>query len=285
MTQYNVSVDLSGVAASMQALVNEKVFPLVNQAIRAVAQQTRINWINAVQRAHLWSVEKDAYSASITYEMTGPFSAVVQSDYKHAYAIETGRPPKDLKAMLNTSTKVRRTQDGRRFLVIPFRHNTIGQEAIGRPMPPEVHAAAAELSPSTIVAQSQRPSGELTALSPKTGMRPLQDQSPYLSNQKTRSAYMVPRNVYSWGDSLPAGLAPKLRQEHKTDIYAGMKRFDAGAPGQRYSVYMTFRIMMEGQSGWIVPAKPGMYLAKGVADEMTPLAEKVLSEAIKRSVD
>jgi hypothetical protein len=83
--------------------------------------------------------EKEPYMASIAMQMTRPFSAVVSTDYKYADEIETGRPAKDLKQMLNTSPKVRRTKDGRRFLVIPMRHNTPGNGALAPSMPKAVY--------------------------------------------------------------------------------------------------------------------------------------------------
>lgn len=267
MTEFSISVDLSGVIAAHQQVINREVLPLLNQAVRAVAEQTRANWIEAVQRAKLWSGEKDAYTQTIRYQMTGDFSAVVWSDYRHAEAIETGRPARDLKKMLDTSMKVRATKDGKRYLIIPFRHNTPGNEVHARAMPPDVHAQAKDLAPSRVVGQTRRESG--------TGAYDV----------KTRKRLTVNQNVYSWGDRLPEGMAPKLHQRHKTAPYAGMYRFDARTPGgNRYSTYMTFRTMMEGSSGWIVPAQPGLYLAKQVADEMRPLAERAFQEAVKRTL-
>ena len=46
---------------------------------------------------------------------------------------------------------------------------------------------------------------------------------------------------------------------------------------------MTFRMMMDGQQGWIIPARPGLYLAKGVAEEMQPIAEKAFTEAVSET--
>lgn len=284
MAEYKISVDLSAVSAAARAAVNEQVFPLLNQAVRAVAQQTQINWMEAVQRARLWSVEKDAYSGSISMKMTGPFAAEVWSDYKHAEAIETGRPPYDLKQMLNTSPKVRRTKDGRRFLVIPFRHNTPGNEAHAPAMPQHVYDAASMLASSRIVGQGQRPAGEVTSLHPRWGMRALKKQTPFLSSRATKATYMVPKFQYQWGGKLGAGsMGPNPKG--KVDRYAGMYRFDTSTPGGgRHSTFMTFRVMMEGQTGWIIPARPGLYLAKKVSEDMQPLAERAFGEAITRTL-
>lgn len=91
---------------------------------------------------------------------------------------------------------------------------------------------------------------------------------------------MVAQNSYKWGGRLPAGLAPKLKDHHKTDIYAGMVKFDTSTPHAKSSAYMTFRVMSDKSSGWIVPAKPGLYLAKNVADKLQPLLEAAIGGAV-----
>jgi len=281
MAEFRISVDLTSVMNAVP-VINAQVFPLLNQAVRAVAQQTQINWMESVQRAKLWSGERDAYASSITWHMTGDFSAIVSASYKYAEEIETGRPPRDLKRMLDTSTKVRRTKDGRRFLIIPFRHSTPGNNAIGPAMPQYVYDLASQMTPSKIVGQSQRPSGEITSLHPKFGTRPMKRQTPFLSNPQTRATFMVPKNTYKWGEKLPA---MALASQDDARKYGNMYRFDARTPGgKKYSTYMTFRVMMEGSPGWIVQAQPGLFLAKKTADEMQPLAQQAFAEAIKRTL-
>lgn len=284
MAQYRISVDLAGISAAARSAITAEVFPLLNQAVRAVAQQTQINWMEAVHRAKLWSGEKDLYAGSIQMQMTGPFSAVVWTDYKHATEIETGRPARDLKKYLDTSAKVRRTKDGRRFLVIPFRHNTPGNAAHARPMPKSVHKLAEQMTSSRTVGQGQRPSGEMVSLHPKWGMRTLKKQQPFASDPRTRSALLVNRNVYAWGDKLDLTGVRGMRKETKAR-YQGMVRFDTTTPGgKRSSQYLTFRIMMDGQKGWIVPPQPGQFIAQKVVQEMQPLAEKAFGEAMKRTL-
>jgi hypothetical protein len=282
MAEFRISVDLSAVMNAVP-IITRQVFPLVNQTVRAIAQQTQANWMESVYKAKLWSGEKDAYAKSISWEMTGDFSAVVQSDYKNADDIETGRPPYDLKQMLNTSPKVRRTKDGRRFMIIPFRQNTPGNDALTSSMPADVYAAGSALDASKIVAQSKRASGEVTSIHSKYGTQALKKQTPFLSNIKTRGPMLVNKNIYKWGGKLDTSNMPGLSSAEKKK-YNGMVRMTGATPGGgRYSQFMTFRIMMEGSSGWIIPAKPGLYLAKKVADEMQPLAEKVLNEAVAQS--
>ena len=275
----NFTFDL-GSTLDIQGIVNKQVFPLLNQAVRAVAAKTASNWQANVYQAKLWSGEKDAYAASIKWHMTGDFTAVVESGYRYDREIESGRPARDLKKMLGTSIKVRRTEDGRRFLVIPIRHNLAKLEKAG------LGAMASDLDVSTIVGQSQRPSGEVTHLSPKSGMSPSKNQSPFLSSVRTKQAMTVNKNQYAWGDRLSkgamkgAGIAPEVRR-----WAAGMHKFDTSTPGgAKSSAYLTFRIMIEGSSGWVIPPQPGQHIAKKTVDDMQPKATKAFAEAIRRTL-
>ena len=280
MTQYTFSLDLPS-NDDIKKIVNGAVLPRVTQAVHAIAQQARVNWQDAVMHARLWSGEKVPYVASIKMEMTGAFSAVVSTDYKYADEIENGRPPRDLKKMLDTSSKVRRTKDGRRFLVIPFRHNAPGSDALAPAMPTAVYQMAKGLSASSIIGSGTRPSGEVTILSRKTGMRATSAHSPYLSHIKSGGHYLVNKSSYAWGDRLTPAM---LHGQSKVDQgkYAGMTRFKTSTGG---SSYLTFRVMMEGSAGWMIPARQGQFLAKKVADDLAPLTEKCVMEAFKRSVD
>lgn len=264
----------------LSAGINAKLFPLVSQAVNGIAQATASRWIESVQRAKLWSGEKDAYAKTISYRMTGEFSAVVESDYRYAQDIETGRPARDLKAMLNTSMKVRRTKTGTRFLIIPFRHNVDS-------MPGHVQTAAKALSASTITGQSQRRAGEMTSAAFGIGMVAMsekrQRRNPFAKTTGTRQDVMVKKNHYNWGARLAAGsMGPNPRG--KVDRYAGMVRFDTSTDKAKSSAFLTFRVMSEKSKGWIVPAQPGQMLVDGVVKEMQPAAEAWIAEAVKRSL-
>ena len=282
MLKYTISLPVSA-QMELSAGINAQVMPLLSQAVRAVASATANKWKENVLKAPgVWSGEKDAYEASITWKMTGDFSATVETDYKYAQEIETGRPPKDLKKMLLTSPKVRRTTGGKRFLVIPMRHNTPNQTSHATAMPAGIYDLAKDMETSRIVGQGQRPSGEVTMLSPKTGMQAAAKQSPFLSNPKTRQASTVTSNKYAWGGRITAGALKGAGFDQATvKRYAGMVKFPDGSGGHSFT---TFRIMMEGSSGWVVGAKPGLYLAKKTADEIGPKAEAALQMAVKKSM-
>lgn len=261
--KFSIKFDLSTKLEIMKA-VDRQVFPLLNQAVNAIGTQTAINWQAAVYRAKLWSGEKDAYAKTINWKMTGDFSGVVTSDYKYAEEIENGRPARDLKLMLNTSLKVRVNARGVRYLFIPFRHNTPGNDATGPAMPDSIYALAQKLSASTITGQTTR----------KSGING--------SDIKTKQPLSTPQNTYKWGDRLPSGLAPKIKPEHKTDPYAGMVKMNTSTPGgSKSSVYLTFRTMSANSKGWIVPAQPGQHIAEKVVNEMQPKAQAAFAKAIQ----
>lgn len=275
------SFDLGGTLGAM-GVINKTVFPLLNQAVRAVANQTAIDWQSNVYKAKLWSGEKDAYAKTINWRMTGDFTAVVETDYRYAEDIENGRPARDLKKMLFSSLKVRRTEDGRRFLVIPMRHNMSKLQDAG------LYQMASELDASTIVGQTQRPSGEVTNMSPTTGMSaaPAASQTKFLSNSQTKKAMMVNKNNYQWGDRLKRSAMKDAGIPASTRSWAaGMTRFDTSTGGAKSSAYLTFRIMMEGSGGWVVPAQPGQNIAQKTAQAMQPKANSAFAEAIKRTLN
>ncbi|EPT1451925.1 hypothetical protein ACVOZ6_003513 [Escherichia coli] len=265
-----------GSTLDVLGVVNKEVFPYMNTAVNAVGQKLAQRWAEGVYKAKLWSGEKDLYAQSISWQMTGDFSGYVQATYKYAKEIEEGRPARDLKRMLGTSLKVRRTKTGTRFLVIPFRHNI-------KNMPPALYAQAKALEASTVTGMTQRRSGEVTNLSPKTGMTPAKVQTHYLSNPKTHGPMMVKQAQYKWGGRLAAGyFGPNPKG--KSDIAAGMVRMNTSAGGGKSSAYMTFRIMSEKSQGWIVPQQPGQFLARKAVEAISPQADALFKAAMKATL-
>ena len=280
MTDYSIKLTLPNVS-DVQKIFNQQVFPQLAQAVRAIAQEAAENWIQSVSLAPLWEGEKKKYidSIHIDYWADGLRADVIAS-YKYAYEIENGRPPRDLKTMLNTSTKVRRTKDGTRFLVIPLRQNTPGNTAHAPAMPTSVYALASQMKLSAVTGASDRPSGEVTMLSPASGMAPSPIQTPYLSNIGTKSTYLVAQNNYAWGGRLTRkDLKDAGESKQNQRRYAGMVRMKESTGG---SMYLTFRIMSEKSKGWVIPARPGLYIAKDVAEHLQPIAQEAIEEAMRR---
>lgn len=260
----NLKVDLSDVMAQARGIINAEIMPRLAQAVDVIGQQGAIDWRNSVKRAKLWSGEKVPYENSITWTMSSTgFSGVIETEYKLASEIENGRPAYDMKRMLDTSLKVRTTKSGKRYLIIPFRHNTPGNNAHGQAMPASVYKLARQLAPSRIVATQVN--------GRKSGLD--------ASDIRTRGALHVNKNMYAWGDRLSTkGQLPKLKQRSR---YEGMYRFETSSGGSTSSAFLTFRVMIEGSPKWIVAARPGLFLAKGVVDRLGPLANQAFAQAVK----
>jgi hypothetical protein len=258
MADYRVSVDID--LGAFQQEVLGQLFPIVTQAIASVAELGANQWRDAVMKARIAPFEKSAYADSIQWKMTGGFSAEIWADYKLAGEIETGRPARDLKQYLRTSRRTRisnsKKHPGQKYLIIPFRHNTPGYSAHSRPMPNLIHHAAKQLSKSSVVGSGIRISG---------------------------TGHPVSQSIYNWGGRLPAGMLPKAKPHHVTDLYAGMVRMNTSAGGGKSSAYLTFRVMGEWSIGWVVPAKPGLYLAREVSTGLQPVLEEALAKAVSLS--
>lgn len=239
--EFAIQIDLAPIITNIQAVFDGTVLPNLQQEVWKIAQMAQTEWMTAIGHAHLWAGEKDNYSSTIDIQMTGPYSALVDSDYKYAEQIETGRPPYDLKKMLQTSNKTRMSKAGKKYLIIPFRHNVAS-------MPKEVRIAAKQLAPSRVTGMGTRVSA--------TGVT-------------------VPQAKYAWGGRLKAGAAPGMLRKH-----AGMVRFDISTPKMARSSYLTFRVMSETSAGWIIPAQPGQHIVKGVVDKLRPMAEAAFAKAL-----
>jgi hypothetical protein len=195
MQEFKISVDISHVLAGIGRIVDREVLPKLSTAVLALAQQTQKDWMEGIERAKLWSGEKAAYGATIHIEMKGPFSAVVSSDYKYCEDIENGRPARDLKKMLQTSAKTRLSKKGKKYLIIPFRHNVDS-------MHKDVYALAKQLAPSRITGVGTRVSA--------TGAT-------------------VAQFKYSWGGKLTDHpmLRPRQAGMYRFDTSTGNKRSSA----------------------------------------------------------
>jgi len=274
VTAYAVSVSLDLGELAAKGPIDGSVLPHLAQAVGFLTEQAYLDWVESIKRAKgVWVGEKERYQKSLQWDMTSAFHGVVWTPLKLAEEIEKGRPPRDLKKMLDTSLKVRINKNGQRYLIIPMRHNIPGQDALAKSMPPSIYGQAKGMAQSSITGSFRRPTGQ--------GFQ----GGTFLSDPKTRKAYMVTGHKYDWKDRLPAGLAPKLKPFHAVDIYAGMVRMKANTPKAKSSVYMTFRIMREDQSQkWIIPAKEGLFIAREVEKRVRSVAERAFQAALEQDL-
>jgi hypothetical protein len=256
--RYTISLDLSEVVAAGQAVLNGVLPPAIKEAVGGVATAVAADWKASVLAAGgkggLYASERDAYAESVAWKFTSDASAVVSSDYKEAAAIEAGRPARDLKLMLNTSLKTRVSDKGKRYLIIPLRHNVSS-------MPAAVHAEAKGMTASSI-----------------TGRHTLRNQLG-VQSVKNRQTLGVERNTYAWGGRLSAGMGEK-GAGHATDKFAGMVKMNTSSGKAKSSAYLTFRVMSEGATGWIIPARPGLNIVSGVVERASGAVERIAWQAV-----
>jgi hypothetical protein len=264
MASYSISVPLAPIVPSGFRLDGGSLQTL-SYAVERVAQATHARWVSFAQGTPLPDgqtirTRNSDYAHSISLRQTGEFSAQVYSELPEAEGHETGFPARDLKKMLDTSAKTRVfAKSGKRYLIIPFAHGTPGSQVVGNPMPQAVHGWWKGKTASSITSVGRRPS-------------------------QTIPGVFVPKRDYSWGDRLKKGDLTALGITGVTaKRTAGMVNFKrpGGKGGGSHSTFITFRTMVEGSSGWIVPAKPGRYPAKTAADEMRPVAEKAFKQALE----
>ena len=214
--------------------------------------RSRGDYVQGIVDGEVYPYEGDIYKGAVI------------NTVPYARWIEEGTPSHDMKAMLFTSTKVRISAKGKRYLIIPFRHGTpskgsheggVGTDrATLQTMPQSVYAMAKNLAPS-------RRTGSFEVHNPATGQP-------------------VIRHSYQWGGKLTEsalaqmGLQNLSRRPHwKSSPYAGMVRFPRD---NQSTLYMTFRVMHEDSTGWIHPGTPAMWLARKTAEEMQPVVVNLI---------
>lgn len=255
------------------APVSATSFPNLAGAVKMIAHAAHAQWSRYAAGAPLPNGKTiqdrtGAYLRSIQLRFDGAFSAEVYTDLPYAASIEYGSKPYDMKQILNTSLKVRVSAKGRRYLIIPFRHNTPGS-VLGHAMPPAVHEWWKDKQASRITARMTRLSG--------TGAWDI----------KTRRPISVAAWRYRWGHRLGKDdLAGMGIQGPEAKRLEGMVMFrkPKGRGYGAHSQYITFRVMREGSPGWIRPAQDGKYPAKTTADQLRPIAEEAFRRAVELDI-
>lgn len=259
MSGYTVSFN----AASLIKGLNLHLESAIAQAVQTTAITTQAAWQQSIQQSRgLWAPIKDRYAASIkvTYN-PGGMGATIYSDDPMATPIETGIPARDMKRALDTSLKTRVAKNGKhagqRYLIIPFRHNTPGNTAHAGDMPAAVYAQAKSMTKSSVTRMSFRKN--------QLGVRGF-------TGARTGQLLQVRSRTYKWGDRLNGPDIPKR--------FKGMVRFNTSSGGQNSSSYMTFRVLTEWSTGWVIPAQPGRYIVKTVSEG----AQKMLQSEVQSAI-
>lgn len=253
---YKIKVDVPAELPQVIENVISVIMPSLTKAVELTAVEGQTAWQSGIWKTSgVWLEHKQRAISSIQFQMTSPLSAEIWSEDPVTKMIEEGYPMRDLKAMLDTSDKIRQSKGGKKYLYIPFRHNITGAS---NGMPAHVYDAAKMLAPSSITGRGKRLSA---------------------------AGKMVSQAQYKWGHYLEEGLVPKKKPYHTTDIYAGMVKMKTSQKLSGGShAYMTFRTMVEGSSKWLVPARPGHYVLQTLSNFLGKRLEKNLKDAITQAL-
>ena len=285
---FRIAIDLAHLIPE-SAPLNRDTFPALAHAVETVTAAAHDRW-SAFARGvplpdgKIITNRTGEYLRSIQVRSLGDFAGEVFSELPYAAAIETGAPARDMKRMLDSSLKVRLTKDGRRYLIIPFRHDAPTK---GGGSPSAMPAAVYRWwkhgqESSAVTGRYLRQSG--------TGAYHWRDGVSTLTGSPVRKGKPIFVNGwrYKWGSRLGAadiaGLG--IKDEGMAKRLQGMVRFQTpGKTGGRSNTkFLTFRVMMEGSKGWIMPAREGLFPARTTSQEIAPVATELFREAAERDI-
>lgn len=289
MPTYSIAVDLSHLIPAAR----NAVFPALAATVEAVALRVEEQWKRFAAGEPLPSgrviqVRSGQYLRSIRHRQLSQYAATVESVLAYADVIERGAPAWDMRKLLNSSLKVRISKKGRRYLIIPFRHDTGKALSGGNPMPDSVHQWWQDKSASFVLNQTRRP-----VHSDLMGRTPRRQDQVFAVDRAERAQHgpllTVAARNYWWGDRLSKsdaeglGLSPKQAQRA-----AGMVNFrrPGKSGGAAHSQYLTFRVLSENSrpGSWMQKARAGYFPAKVTADMFRPVAEDLFRRAVEEDV-
>jgi hypothetical protein len=261
MEEFRIEIDLRSILPDLGTLDDLASLPHLQDAIREVAEHGRRRWQAYASGAPLPGGQEvrrrhqKPYAASIGVRQIGEFEAEIFTDYRFAPNIEHGEDPVDLKKALYTSRKVRISR-GRRYLIIPFTWRTAAEGAdLGKN----------DMEPT------------LTEWWRTRGWRRV--------GEAGGSAFrgIEARQLYSSSDlTIPGKARNQLRMQATANPGARGQKITRG--NLHTTTFKTFRTMMEGSPGWVIPAKPPVPVAATVEQEIRDEAEQVFREAAAADV-
>lgn len=221
----------------------DAVIGIWSNAARGEFRHTSGKYINAIEKGKIYPYNDDRFQSAVINRL--PYAGYIEHGFSGSY---------DLKNMLETSSKVRISKKGKRYLIIPFRHGIPGTRELTA-MPAEVYKAAKEINPSFRTGKYTEPSQQ--------GARTYKEAQMFLQ-QGHPQGKKVERFSYKWGGRLTREAMANIIQKQpdiKTSRYEGMVRFprDTGTTGTQY---LTFRVMHEDSKGWIRPPRAGLHIAE-----------------------
>lgn len=214
---------------------------------------------------------------------------------KHAAPIEFGTRAFNLASAIRwgQTPKAKLGKHGW-YLRIPFRHYTpprAGEGATpGREkasMPRAVYNLARHLDPGErltgrrgrIVTETGRVPGGVRGIGPGFGRYLASTRSPVAATIGTPGAKSAASFAAALAGARESGAAPPS-PFHVSGKFEGM--FRSGAKG--HSQYITVRTITP-ESQWWIPARPGSFVARRVAEQTDPIVRAMIEDAFRRDVE
>jgi len=257
---------------------------MIERILDIVAAGARNEWIRLARRETHTS--KAEYIRGIQPVESEPRVRIIALVGWLANAVETGLEPFDLRdSLLGPNSKIRRkSASGGWFARVPFRHGTPGSAGLaGAPMGSSYGPAGAG---------SRRAGGSAGG----DEARALGD-AVYEAAKRLKATKAGPSMRTQWGERLPAGMAPllrgpnpahpdpRMRQGHKTDIYAGMVRERHTYEKKTQTQYMTWRTISSSKTGgWIHPGITAHHLADRVGEYIARTAPAAINTVLQQGL-
>ncbi|GEM48697.1 hypothetical protein [Deinococcus cellulosilyticus] len=280
---YDVQIQL-GFPGELEALLARTLqdpidlLPNTMHMLKALAHAAHARWVAYAsgelalpdgRKMKRWTGQ---YASSITLTVEHPGGGVlvryiIGSNDPKADWIENGTQAWDMREVLRHSHKARRNQDGKLYMIVPFRWGTPSSLAVGayagREMPEAVHSfMLSHTTPSMIVGTRDTPS--------------VHDPS-----------VNVQRNVYRWGDRLTHHDIADLGLDPETGIGAqlnGMVKMQNPQSSSLGSQYFTFRVITEDSEGWQHPGMQPYRISQHVHEWVQQQYPKLINEALNADI-
>lgn len=204
-------------------------------------------------------------------------AVAIMNTAPYARILEDGHQGYHLPERINWSgPNVRTSKDGRRYLIIPFRHYTPGSKAGGT----STMRARSQMSKEVYFDAKQALVGNRATPAARAARERLEAAGPRLSR-----AYSIP--------TFPTALRRRAELEegrpgytHRAGPYAGLTRRvqrTAGG-GEQGAGFFTFRALTEDSVGWHIPAFPGYHAAARTVDAVRDDVRELVGDAVRQDV-
>lgn len=254
------------------------------ELIENLAESARAKWIKIAGQS-LMTTRRD-YIAGIqevhmrqgvaTIALVGMLPNLIENGMDTVDMHDTLLGPNVKDAPVGQRGKHRKKDGTGYYRAIPFRHGTpVTSGAVGVAMGAQYEGHHAFGGP-----EGFRPSGGGKSIFSAKDL----GHHIYDAAKKLKGTIGMPGQKVKYGGRLPAGLAPKLKEHHATDIFAGMIKSQKKYVKATQSQYATFRTISTGSNGWMRTATPGRNFSTEVQAFVVQQAPRMIASYLKRAI-